>query len=388
MTTDTASAPTTPDSTGSWFVAGTATTVLAVVLGVFGSIGVLIDPLAAAYGAPRSHLVLLFATALAVHSVAARGAGRAVDRWGPRPALALAAAGMGTGLLAPAMATATWVAVGGYGIGLGLASACTWVATTTAVSAAFAHRRSAALGLLAAGPAAGGVVIAPTAAALAATSGPRIACAVLALLGAAACTAGALLIRDHIRPTVASVRPGPVPNLRPFHIAGLLMSLVVFLPLVHVSGNSVDLGLTPLHGAALLATASAMSAAARLTAGWLATPRTLPGLFLAAHGLVAAAFGVWSLAGPATALPALTVVALLFGTGYGAWLSLAPAIVAAQTDPRRLGRALGTHATVVGIGGVVGPVLASPLLAGAPVLTLAGCAVVAVVAALVLGTTR
>lgn len=111
---------------------------------------------------------------------------------------------------------------------------------------------------------------------------------------------------------------------------------------------------------------STMSATARLGTGWLATPRTLPLLFLAGHGLVAAAFTAWALAGPAIALPVLTGVAVLFGVGYGAWLSLAPAILAATTDPRHLGRTLGTHAMAVGTGGVVGPVLASPLLAAAP----------------------
>ncbi|MHA6779797.1 MFS transporter [Pseudonocardia saturnea] len=383
---------TTRDATGPWLVAGTATTVLAVVLGAFGSIGVLIDPLAAAYGAPRSHLVLLFATALAVHSLTARGAGRAVDRWGPRPALAVAAAGIGAGMLAPATATTTWVAVAGYGIGLGLASACTWVATTTVVSAAFTDRRAAALGLLAAGPAAGGVVIAPAAAALAVTGGPRVACAVLAVVGTAVCAAGALLIGDHrgsLRPTTEDAGSAATGrDARRFHAAGLLMGLVVFVPLVHLAGVAVDLGLTPAHGAALLALVSTMSAAARLGAGRLATPRSLPRLFLASHGLVAAGFAAWALAGPSTALPVLTGVALLFGTGYGAWLSLAPAILAARTDPRRLGRALGTHATAVGIGGVLGPVLASPLLASAPLPTLGGCAALAGLAALVLGARR
>lgn len=390
MTTATDPATTTRDAPGTWLVAGTATAVLAVVLGVFGSIGVLIDPLAASYGAPRSHLVLLFAAALAVHTAAARGVGRAVDRWGPHPALAVAAVGAGAGLLAPAAATTTWVAVGGYGIGLGLASACTWVATSTVVSGAFEHRRAAALGLLTAGPAAGGVVIAPAAAALATTTGPRIACAVLAVVGTAACAAGALLIRDHRDhggPRTTS-RPSAVVigrRSRRFHAAGLLMGLVVFVPLVHLAGTAVDLGLTPAHGAALLAVVSTTSAATRLGAGWLASARTLPLLFLGCHGLVAAAFAAWTLAGPLTALPVLVAVALLFGTGYGAWLSLAPTILAATTDPRHLGRALGTHATAVGIGGVIGPVLASPLLAKAPALALGAFASVAVVAALVLG---
>lgn len=306
------------------------------------------------------------------------GAGRRRSRNGGRPD-------------GPATATTTWVAVSGYGIGLGLASACTWVATSTVVSGTFEHRRAAALGLLAAGPAAGGVVIAPAAAALAATSGPRIACAVLALVGTAVCAAGALLIRDHRNRGGTTSRPSAVVvgrEPRRFHAAGLLMGLVVFVPLVHLAGTAVDLGLPPGHGAALLAVVSTMSAATRLGAGWLATPRTLPLLFRACHGLVAAAFAVWTLAGPAAALPVLIAVALLFGTGYGAWLSLAPAILAARTDPRHLGRALGTHATAVGIGGAIGPVLASPLLAHAPALTFSGCAAVAVIAALVLGAAR
>jgi hypothetical protein len=267
------------------------------------------------------------------------------------------------------------------------------VATTAAVSAAFAHRRSAALGLLTAGPAVGGVILAPASAALAAASGPRLACAVLAVLGATACAAGALLIRDHratLSPAAADpgATAGPGRDLRTFYVAGLLMGLVVFLPLVHLAAQAVGLGLTPVHGAALVAIASAVSAAARLGAGWLATPRTLPRLFLAAHGLVAVAFAAWALAGPSTALPLLAGVAVLFGAGYGAWLSLGPAVLAASVGPRHLGRTLGTHALVVGSGGVVGPVLASPLLAVAPALTLAGCAVVALVAALVVSAGR
>ena len=91
----------TADTTGSWLVAAVATAVLAVVLGVFGSIGVLIDPLADAYAAPRAQVALLFAAALAVHSLAARRAGRVLDRSGPRPLLAVAAAGIAVGPLAP-----------------------------------------------------------------------------------------------------------------------------------------------------------------------------------------------------------------------------------------------------------------------------------------------
>jgi len=66
----------------------------------------------------------------------------------------LAAAVYGAGPLAPATAGNVWLAIAGYGAGLGLALGCSWVATTGVVSATFQRRRTAALGLLAAGPAA------------------------------------------------------------------------------------------------------------------------------------------------------------------------------------------------------------------------------------------
>src|SRR6185295_13243025 len=142
-------------------VAGAATAVLAVVQGVFGSVGVLIESLAAAHATDRGLLVLLFPAALAVHTLVARYAGRAADRFGPRPLLVAAACGMAVGLLTPALAAAPHAVIAGYGIGLGVASACTWVATATAVGTAFRGRAATAMGVLTAGPAAGGAVLAP-----------------------------------------------------------------------------------------------------------------------------------------------------------------------------------------------------------------------------------
>ena len=265
----------TADTTGSWVVAAVATAVLAVVLGVFGSIGVLIDPLADAYAAPRAQVALLFAAALAVHSLAARRAGRVLDRWGPRPLLVVAAAGIAVGPLAPATASTVGLAVAGYGVGVGLASACTWVATTGVVSATFHRRRSAALGLLTAGPAAGGVVLAPVMAALADTIGPRPTCVAVAALGVTACVTGAVLLGGHRAPAQptsgtgtgaanAATADSPEPGSRGFLLAGLLMSLVVFIPLVHITASATRLGLSPGHGAAVLAVISATSAATRL----------------------------------------------------------------------------------------------------------------------------
>jgi MFS family permease len=167
-------------------------------------------------------------------------------------------------------------------------------------------------------------------------------------------------------------------------LAGVLMGLVVFVPLVHLAGAAARLGLAPAHGAALLATVSVVSAATRVGGGWLATPTSLPSLYRAAHVLVAAGFLVWAGTGPAAAWAMLLVVAVLFGAGYGAWLALGPAVLAATYPPNRLGRALGGLACAIGVGGMVGPVLAGPLLDTAAMALLVGCAVAALAAACIL----
>jgi MFS family permease len=234
-------------------------------------------------------------------------------------------------------------------------------------------------------------------AALADAHGPRPTCVVVAALGVTACVTRAVLLRGHRAPTQptsgtgtgaanAATADSPEPGSRGFLLAGLLMSLVVFIPLVHITASATRLGLSPGHGAAVLAVISATSAATRLGAGWLATPTTLRSLYRATHLLVAAAFGVWALTAqaPFPAFPMLLLVAALFGAGYGGWLSLGPAVLTATCTPSRLGQALGTLASVVGIGGVIGPVLAGPLLETAAPALLLGCATAALTAAAVL----
>jgi MFS family permease len=372
-----------PPRTPPWLVAGAGTTVLAVVLGVFGSVGVLIDPLAAELGGRREQLVLLFAAALAVHTVAARHAGRALDRFGSRPLLLVAAAGTAIGLLSPALAGSVPVAVAGYGIGLGLASACSWVATAAAVGTAFRGRGAIGMGLLTAGPAVGGAVLAPTLTVFAQAYGARPTCLVLAVVGAVTCGAGAYVLGDH-HGAPAAPPTGPALGLRAVAVAALLMGFVVFLPLVHVVAVATRLGLSTTEGAAVLMVISTASAVTRVLAGRLVPPGGLRAGYRLAHLPIAAGFGVWAVPGGDTTFPLLIAAGVLFGAGYGAWLALGPALLAETCAPGRLGGALGTLAAAVGIGGVAGPVLAGPLLDAAPAAVWFGSAGITLVAVAVL----
>lgn len=372
-----------------WRTAAAGTVALAVVLGAFGSVGILIDPLAAEYGVPRAALVPMFGLAFLVHSTSAPLLGFAADRWGPRPLLAAAAVAVGGGLAAPALLVGhAWLTVAAYGTGLGIACAGTWVATTSAIGAWAGRRGARGLALLTAGPAAGGMVLAPAIAAAAEAYGPRFTYLALAALGTVTCSAAAVLVHRH--PSSADPEPhrdpgvAPAVPLRRLYGAALLMSTVMFLPLVHVAGYAVDLDLTPAFGAALLAIVSGVSAVARLVVAWLVTPHRLHTLYSVAHLIAAVAFAVWAAAGPGTAPVLLVAFAVVFGIGYGGWMALSPALLAGSVERSRLGRAQGTLAAVNGIGGAVGPLLATPVLATAPRPALLGAASVALVAAALL----
>jgi hypothetical protein len=102
------------------------------------------------------------------------------------------------------------------------------------------------------------------------------------------------------------------------------------------------------------------------------------------HLLVSGGFLLWAITGPLAPLPTLLAVAVLFGIGYGAWLALGAALLAATRHPAHLGRALGSLAAAVGTGGVLGPMLAAPLFENAATTLLAACSLIALGAAAVL----
>lgn len=388
------------DGRAGWVVTAAGSLASAVVLGVFGTIGVLIDPLARELGVPRTHLVPLFGVALLVHSIAASVAGRIADRTGPRPLMITAGVGTAAGLLVVALASDVRIVLAGYGLGLGVASASVWVATSTAASSWFRRRRAAAFGVLSASGGVGGMVLAPLAAGLAQSRGPRVTCMVLAAVAALLCAVGAALVRRHpdvrtLQPTpdgptrlpvpVHRSDPGPAPTvLRRLYLAASMSSLVAFLPVVFLAGQAADVGLTVAEGAAVLSLLGAVSAAARIAIGLLGGRVRLLDLYRACHLLMMVAFLLWAFTGRTAALPLLIGFAVLFGLGYGGWLALGPALLAALCPARRLGRALGTLGTIGGLAGFAGPLLAAPLFTAARSLTLLLATGVLVMAALLL----
>jgi sugar phosphate permease len=159
-----------------WVVVGVIFFAQAVALGVRGTIGLLVNPWEAEFGWDRAAVSLTASLGFVVYGVAQALAGRWADRTGPRVIFAASIALLGVGTAAVSSIVSLWQAYLIFGVlimfGIGGASSPT---SAVAVARWFTARRGLALGVVAAGSAAGQLVLVPVMAALAGAIGWRAA---------------------------------------------------------------------------------------------------------------------------------------------------------------------------------------------------------------------
>lgn len=150
----------------------------AAALGVRGAIGLLVKPWETEFGWERAAISLTASVGFVVYGVTQALAGRWADRIGPRVIFAGSLAVLGVGTAAIGSIVTLWQAYLVFGVlvmvGVGGASSPT---SAVAIARWFRHRRGLALGIVAAGGAAGQFVLLPVLAAFVQTVGWRAACA-------------------------------------------------------------------------------------------------------------------------------------------------------------------------------------------------------------------
>ena len=150
-----------------WVVVGVLFLAQAVALGVRGTIGLLVSPWEAEFGWGRAAVSVTASLGFVVYGVAQVISGRWADRVGPRAIFAVSIALLGVGTAAVSTIVTLWQAYVIFGIlimfAIGGASSPT---SAVAVARWFTARRGLALGVVAAGSAAGQFVLVPVMAAL------------------------------------------------------------------------------------------------------------------------------------------------------------------------------------------------------------------------------
>jgi len=159
-----------------WVVVGVLFLAQAVALGVRGTIGLLVHPWESEFGWDRAAVSLTASVGFVVYGIAQALAGRWADRVGPRTIFGASIALLGVGAAAVGSIVTLWQAYVIFGglimFAIGGASSPT---SAVAVTRWFTARRGLALGVVAAGSAAGQFVLVPLMATLIGTLGWRTA---------------------------------------------------------------------------------------------------------------------------------------------------------------------------------------------------------------------
>ena len=340
------------------------------------------------FGTGHGATALLFGLTIFFLFMLSLPAGRASDRFGPRPVVLFGCASIVAGLLATS--TVTHIAWGylSYGLGIGVGIACCYVPMVSQVSGWFDRYRAVALGIAVSGIGVGTLAGPPVANYLIGTLGwretYRVAAAV-ALVGLL--TAACLVARA---PGSADAEPvrlrelGRKPAFRGMYLGGLLMTLALYVPIVFLAPYAETQGIGSSAAAALMSFLGFGSLAGRLCLGVFAARVGLLQLYQACFVVLGACFALWLIGGDRYAL--LASFALLLGIAYGGYVALTPASAAELFGNAGLGTTLGALYTGGGIGGLLGPVAAGWLIdqSGSYTPAILGAMVLAVLSALAL----
>jgi predicted MFS family arabinose efflux permease len=268
---------------------------------------------------------------------------------------------------------------------VGTGVACAYVPIVAAVGGWFEQRRATALGVAVAGIGLGTLIGAPSAAALIDWRGFRetyVIFAIISFVGLAACAIVAK--RPPGQSAGADSEPDPPvretlthPIFVRLYLTSLGLTAAIFVPFVFIVPYAEDRDIGSVAAAVLVGLIGGASVVGRLGLGAMGARISLVRLYRWCYHSIGLSLGLWLIAG--SSYPILVLFTIIFGTAYGGWIALSPAVAALFFGARRLGSVLGWLYSGAGIGGLVGP----PVLGAA--IDVADTYAVAIVGAAVLG---
>lgn len=355
-----------------WRVVAAAFLALFVAFGAMYAFAAFFAELEREFSASRADVSLVFSLAGFLYFAVGAVSGTLADRAGTRPVVMAGFVLLAAGLLLAARAESLRAVYLFYGLGVGLGVGFVYVPALAAVQRWFDRRRGLASGFTVAGIGAGTLAMPPLAGLLIAQAGWRDTYLLLAglvlVLGAIATAMlehspeQRGLPRDG-RPTPAVQPPAGLGlrealRSRPFwllYLAGVCTSFGMFIPFVHLAPYAIDQGLSERFGVLLVGLVGLGSMIGRFALGGTADRigrRWGVGLMFSG---MAAMLLLWL---AASGQLALIVFAVLFGTFYGGYVALIPALTADYFGSYRVAGIIGCLYTGVGIGTLFGPTLA------------------------------
>jgi MFS family permease len=394
-----------------WRVVGASFAVLTLIFGACYGFPAFFDPLAREFPGSRGNIALVFGLAGGLFFLVGAVAGPLADRHGSRRVVAAGVVLVGLGLIGASFGRTLWEVLLAFGLGVGLGVGFGYVPAVAPVQRWFHRRRGRASGFAVAGIGVGTFGGPLLAAAIMGWSDWRTAWLAIGI-GVVVLGLGAAYFLidspdrvgqrpdgtppdgtppDGDMPAASGPAPAPTPTgysvkgalgTRPFwllYAAAGAMSLPLFVPFVHLVPYAMDRGIGKSTAVLIAACIGIGSILGRFGLGALADRLgRRPSLVACFVGLTLM-YLLWIAADQAWLL---AVFAVIYGTCYGGFVALVPAVTVDYLGTRAAGGIIGALYTGVGPGTLIGPPLAGwvfdaagsytwPLVAGAAFMALA-----------------
>lgn len=335
------------------------------VFGVGYSFGAFFNSITEEFDAGSGATAVVFGITISLSFLLGPFTGALADRIGPKPVALLAAASLAVGLLGTTIVPNIWLAYVCYGFFVGLAIACGYVPMVAVVGGWFEKQRSLALGASVAGIGLGTLAASPIAARLIEATSWRTAFVIFAITGASLL----LLVALVITPGPASV---PAPERQPIrqllanddfrilYVTLVLGAFGLFVPVVFITPYAEDRGISSFSAALLVGLIGGASVVGRIAMAGIADRFGAARLFRMAFLVMALSQLLWLLSNGTYWV--LVIFTLIFGTGYGGFIALSPAVAASRFGLKGLGGILGTWYSAAAFGSFAGPPIAGELI--------------------------
>jgi MFS family permease len=358
-----------------WVVVAAGFAVTCVGFGCVYSFSAFIESLQHDFGAARGSVSLVFSLAGFLYFGVGSVSGPLADRFGSRRLAFFGMVLIGAGLALASVAQTLTTVYAAYGLGVGLGVGCSYVPAMGAVQRWFLKRRGFASGLASSGIGVGTLIFPPLASSLIAAWGWRETYLILGGIAVVAGAGMALLIENDPRdrgllpdgeilhqaaqPTQSSgssiadaIRSRRFIGL---YVACLACAFGVFVPFVHLAPYAMDHGIAKTSAILLVSVIGVGSTVGRFLLGGLADRLGRQLSLVAMFAGMALALVIW--AGSTTFWP-LAIFAFIFGTAYGGWVALLPAVVMDYFGGRNVSGLIGILYTSAGFGTLIGPAAA------------------------------
>jgi MFS transporter, OFA family, oxalate/formate antiporter len=358
-----------------WFVVAAAFAVTFVGFGCTYSFSAFIESLQDDFGASRGSVSLVFALAGFLYFSVGSISGPLADRFGSRRLALIGMILIGTGLAVASVAQNLLEVYAAYGLGIGLGVGCSYVPAVGVVPRWFARRRGLASGIASSGIGFGTLTVPPLASFLITHVGWRETYLILGVVAVIAGSGMALLIENDPRdrglgpdgdplqdPSLSLRAPGAsikeALHSRQFiglYAACLFCAFGAFVPFVHLVPYATDYDIAPASAALLVSAIGVGSALGRFFIGGLADRLGRELSLVAMFAGMALALFAWAMS---TSFWPLAGFAFVFGTAYGGWVALLPAVVMDYFGGRNVSGLIGILYTSAAFGSLIGPAAA------------------------------